>query len=150
MRCVSAVDEAFESLLCDILGEDFVHKYKRKRPAGFIDLMIAFESRKRSYSPNKLTCLNIALPYSLIHMYKSVKGKDVSIIDDAQHNARDPSLSPSARVVISTFLQIGSAINNFGNRDVSWASHGMMRMDVKVMKRLFQKPLSRIIEVGQY
>ena len=37
-----------------------------------------FESRKRGCSPNKLTPLNIALPFSFIDFYKRHKGKDVS------------------------------------------------------------------------
>jgi len=51
--------------------------YKRKRPVGFIDLMIAFESRKRSCGASKSTPLNIAIPYSLILFYKERKGRDV-------------------------------------------------------------------------
>ena len=62
----------------EMFGEDLMAAYKKKRPVGYIDLMIAFESRKRSCSPNKLTPLNIAIPYSLILFYKENKGKDVS------------------------------------------------------------------------
>ena len=39
-------------------------------PTGFIDLMIAFESRKRSACPHKLTPLNLALPFSFIDFYR--------------------------------------------------------------------------------
>ena len=37
---------------------------------GFIDMMIAFESRKRSACPHKLTPLNLALPFSFIDFYR--------------------------------------------------------------------------------
>ena len=60
-------------------------------------------------SPNKLTPLNIALPFSFIDFYRKTKGKDV-----------------------------GSAINKYGNRDIRWVSHGMLRIDVSVMKDLFE------------
>lgn len=95
------MDEAFEALLDDIFGKDLMSDYKRKRPFGFIDLMIAFETRKRSCTPSKLSYLNVAIPYSLIIFYKEKKGKDVSlstkitnkwrssnIIQQASHNGR--------------------------------------------------------------
>ena len=62
----------------DIFGKDIMEAFQKKRPAGYVDLMIAFESRKRGCSPNKLTPLNIALPFSFIDFYKRHKGKDVS------------------------------------------------------------------------
>lgn len=62
----------------DIFGKDVMEAFQKKRPAGYVDLMIAFESRKRGCSPNKLTPLNIALPFSFIDFYKRHKGKDVS------------------------------------------------------------------------
>ena len=43
---------------------------------------------------------------------------------------------------------MGSAINKFGHRGLSWATHGMMRMDVNVMKTLFAGPMEKIKEVG--
>ena len=42
---VSAVDEAFRTLLDDIFGSDVMEEYRLKRPAGYVDLMNAFESR---------------------------------------------------------------------------------------------------------
>lgn len=61
----------------EIFGKDIMEAFQKKRPAGFVDLMIAFESRKRGCSPNKLTPLNIALPFSFIDFYRRHKGKDV-------------------------------------------------------------------------
>ena len=55
-----------------------------KRPSGYIDLMIAFESRKRGCGPNKLNPLNIALPFSFIDFHKKVKGKEVSALQPFQ------------------------------------------------------------------
>ena len=61
-----------------MFGSDLIAEFKHKRAAGFIDLMIAFESRKRSANPNKLTSLNVALPFSFIDFYRKARGKDVS------------------------------------------------------------------------
>ena len=61
-----------------MFGADLMSEFRAKRPAGFIDLMIAFESRKRSCGPAKLAPLNIALPFSFIDFYRRQKGKDVS------------------------------------------------------------------------
>ena len=73
-------------------------------------------------SPNKLTPLNIALPFSFIDFYRKTKGKDV-----------------------------GSAINKYGNRDIRWVSHGMLRIDVSVMKDLFEVSIRYSInEFRQY
>lgn len=67
------VDNDFEQLLCEIFGADFMETFKTKRPAGYVDLMIAFESRKRSASPFKDMPLNVSLPFSFIDYYKKVK-----------------------------------------------------------------------------
>ena len=39
------IDEAFLGLLSAIVGQELLQSFKKERPAGFIDLMIAFESR---------------------------------------------------------------------------------------------------------
>ena len=74
------VDSAFESLLSAMFGPDLIAEFKRKRSAGFIDLMIAFESRKRSANPNKMTSINVALPFSFIDFYRKARGKDVCLL----------------------------------------------------------------------
>ena len=66
-------------MLCAVFGEEIINSYKKKRSAGYIDLMIAFESRKRSANPNKVTSLNVALPFSFIDFYRRNIGHDVSI-----------------------------------------------------------------------
>lgn len=91
------MDESFESLLNDLFGSDLMSQFRRKRPAGYIDLMIAFESRKRSCSPKKMSPLNVALPFSFIDFYKKTKGKDASqTLDDSSetHKVRTLTESP--------------------------------------------------------
>ena len=73
-------------MLCAVFGEEIISNYKKKRSAGYIDLMIAFESRKRSANPNKITSLNVALPFSFIDFYRRNIGHDVSIILSPSNN----------------------------------------------------------------
>lgn len=63
----------FENLLNNIFGVDFMKAFKYKRPAGYVDLMIAFESRKRAANPYKGNPLNVSLPFSFIDYYKKYK-----------------------------------------------------------------------------
>ena len=77
----AAVDEGFEDLLRDMFGAELMSDFRSRRPAGYVDLMIAFESRKRSCGPAKLAPLNIALPFSFIDFYRRQRGKDVSGVD---------------------------------------------------------------------
>lgn len=71
------VDLAFEAMLCQIFGEDFIQSFKAKRPAAWVDLMIAFEARKRTASPGRTNALNISLPFSFIDYYKRHRGQSV-------------------------------------------------------------------------
>ncbi|GFT16550.1 heat shock 70 kDa protein 12A [Nephila pilipes] len=72
------IDLEFERLLEDIFGVDFMDQFKNKLPAAFVDLMVAFEARKRNASPFKITPINIALPFSFVHHYKKMKNNTVS------------------------------------------------------------------------
>lgn len=78
--CVLGVDAEFERFLETIFGEDFLEAFRQQRPAAYVDLMIAFESRKRNASPYRSSPLNIALPFSFIDLYRKFKGKDVSVL----------------------------------------------------------------------
>ena len=69
----TGVDLQFEALLCKIFGEDFMTQYRERRSAGFVDLMIAFEARKRNASPRKDTPHNVPLPFSFIDFFKKLK-----------------------------------------------------------------------------
>lgn len=71
------VDLAFEAMLCQIFGEDFIQSFKAKRPAAWVDLTIAFEARKRTATPGRANALNISLPFSFIDYYKRHRGQSV-------------------------------------------------------------------------
>ena len=40
------------------------------------------------------------------------------------------------------------AINKYGDKGIKWVSHGMLRIEVSVMKKLFEHPINKMIEVG--
>ena len=71
------VDLAFEKLLGQIFGEDFIATFKAKRPAAWVDLTIAFEARKRTAAPHRANPLNISLPFSFIDFYRKHRGQNV-------------------------------------------------------------------------
>ncbi|XP_023335807.1 heat shock 70 kDa protein 12A [Eurytemora carolleeae] len=112
-----SVDLAFENLLSSMFGAEFIQEFRKKRPAGYIDLMIAFESRKRCASPFKLTPLSVALPFSFIDLYRKTHDTD-----------------------------IGQAVNKFGCRDIKWSSEGMIRIETELMKQFFKPTLTNIKE----
>ena len=71
----------FEQLLRNIFGSDFIDTLKTKRPAGWVDLMVAFEARKRAASPFKPSPLNISLPFPFIDLYKKQKVRMKSYVN---------------------------------------------------------------------
>lgn len=113
----TGVDEQFELLLKKIFGKDFIEQFKSKRPAGWVDLMIAFEAKKRTASPNKTNPLNISMPYSFIDYYKKHKSSSIE-----------------------------AAVKKFGNPNVKWSSQGMLRIAPETMKELFEPVLTKIVE----
>ncbi|XP_069756131.1 heat shock 70 kDa protein 12A isoform X1 [Narcine bancroftii] len=111
------VDYEFEKLLCKIFGEDFIEQFKIKRPAAWVDLMIAFESRKRAAAPGRTNPLNINLPFSFIDYYKKFRGHSV------EYALRKSSV-------------------NF----VKWSSQGMLRMNSDAMNALFKPTVDHIAQ----
>jgi hypothetical protein len=70
----------FERVLGGIFGKDLMKHYREKCPIGWVDLMIAFESRKRSASPHKPTPHNVSLPFSFIDYCKKHKVRPIMSI----------------------------------------------------------------------
>lgn len=110
------VDREFENLLVKIFGIDFIVSFKNTKPAGWVDLMIAFEAKKRTSSPSKSTPLNISLPFSFIEHYNKLKGHTVEY-----------------------------AIKKFGNKDVKWSTQGMLRLSPGAMHALFDPVMRDIV-----
>ena len=70
MLDVAGIDAEFERLLDTIFGADVMRSFKLKRPADWICLQAAFESRKRAANPLSPASLNIPLPFSFIEFYR--------------------------------------------------------------------------------
>ncbi|XP_034041119.1 heat shock 70 kDa protein 12A isoform X2 [Thalassophryne amazonica] len=111
------IDYEFEKLLCRIFGQDFIDQFKIKRPAAWVDLMIAFESRKRAAAPDRTNPLNINLPFSFIDYYKKYRGHSV------EHALRKSNVD-----------------------FVKWSSQGMLRMSPDAMNALFKPTVDHIIQ----
>nr|XP_042711611.1 heat shock 70 kDa protein 12B [Chrysemys picta bellii] len=92
------VDLAFETLLGQIFGEDFIATFKAKRPAAWVDLTIAFEARKRAAAPFRSNPLNISLPFSFIDFYRRHRGQNV---ETALKRSRPNPVSSRARFTVS-------------------------------------------------
>ncbi|XP_041369199.1 uncharacterized protein LOC121383315 isoform X2 [Gigantopelta aegis] len=109
------IDIEFEKLLYAVFGEDFIDNYKAKYPVGWVNLMINFESRKRSASPYKSNPLNISIPFSFIDYHKKQKSGHME-----------------------------STVKKYGDSDICWSSEGMLRLSPMAMKRLFLPTVERI------
>ena len=109
------IDKEFENLLVKIFGIDFIVSFKNTKPAGWVDLTIAFEAKKRTASPSKSNALNISLPFSFIEHFQKLKGASVE-----------------------------QAIKKFGNKDIKWSSQGMLRLTPNAMQALFEPVLQDI------
>ena len=113
----TGVDQEFETLLKKIFGREFIEQFKTKRPAGWVDLMIAFEAKKRTATPHKTNPLNISLPFVFIDYYKKHKGSTVE-----------------------------SAVKKHGDSKIKWSAQGMLRIAPETMNELFAPALKQIIQ----
>ncbi|CAM9384127.1 heat shock 70 kDa protein 12B-like isoform X1 [Lampetra planeri] len=112
-----AVDQAFERLLGRIFSAEFIVQFRRNRPAAWVDLTIAFESRKRTAAPGRAGPLNISLPFSFVDYYKKVRGHSVE-----------------------------TALRKSGVEFVKWSSQGMLRLSAEAMNDLFQPTIQKIVQ----
>ncbi|XP_051504637.1 heat shock 70 kDa protein 12B [Myxocyprinus asiaticus] len=111
------VDLAFEAMLCQIFGADFIETFKAKRPAAWVDLTIAFEARKRTAAPGRANSLNISLPFSFIDFFKRHRGQSVE-----------------------------AALRKSNMNFIKWSSQGMLRLSTEAMNELFQPTINNVIK----
>ncbi|RWS04957.1 heat shock 70 kDa protein 12A-like protein [Dinothrombium tinctorium] len=110
------VDAEFEKLLENIFGVDFMDHFKTKLTSGFVDLMTAFEARKRSATTTQTTPSNISLPFSFINSYKKFKGNSIE-----------------------------NAVKKYASDEITYCSNlGMLRLQPSLIQKLFQ-PITREI-----
>uniref|UniRef100_H2XLJ5 Heat shock 70kDa protein 12A n=3 Tax=Ciona intestinalis TaxID=7719 RepID=H2XLJ5_CIOIN len=110
-----AVDQQFENLLRKIFGGKFIENFQRKRPIGWVDMMIAWESRKRSTGPDRVSPLNVALPFSFIDLHRKVRG-----------------------------FTVETSLRNFADQNIKWSAQGMLRISSALMRDLFTPTLEAI------
>lgn len=79
-----------------MFGKDLIEHYRQKYPMGWVDLMVAFESRKRSANPSKPSPLNISIPFSFIDYYKKHKVRHLYEKDSCKAVANLLKLDPRA------------------------------------------------------
>lgn len=131
------VDQEFEKLINNIFGREIIEDFKMKRPAGYVDLMIAFEARKRTASPLKTNSLNVSLPFSLIDFYKK---KKVCL-----HKFRfENDLNDDDDLPFYQGSTVEAAIRRLNDSNIKWSSQGMMRLTPEAMKRLFHSTVEKI------
>ncbi|RZF44958.1 hypothetical protein LSTR_LSTR001919 [Laodelphax striatellus] len=111
------VDEEFNRILGGIFGFGFMSQLQVERPAAFTELMLSFESRKRSASPFRHLALNISPPYAFIDYFRKVTGKEVETV-----------------------------VENYGKPEVSWSPHGLLRIHPSLMMELFRPTIERVIQ----
>uniref|UniRef100_A0A671Q7P0 Heat shock 70 kDa protein 12B-like n=1 Tax=Sinocyclocheilus anshuiensis TaxID=1608454 RepID=A0A671Q7P0_9TELE len=123
------VDLAFEAMLCQIFGADFIESFKAKRPAAWVDLTIAFEARKRTAAPGRANSLNISLPFSFIDFYKRHRGQSV---ETALRCLRKHTVSQT-----NTKPQIGGQFSKVLSLSLTLTENLMQKEEVKGVRFLF-------------
>ncbi|XP_039282119.1 heat shock 70 kDa protein 12A isoform X2 [Nilaparvata lugens] len=111
------VDEEFNRVLGGIFGFGFMSQLQVERPAAYTELMLSFESRKRSASPLRHLALNISPPYAFIDYFRKVTGKEVETV-----------------------------VQNYGKPEVSWSTQGQLRIHPSLMTELFRPTIERVIQ----
>lgn len=113
----TGVDREFERLLEDIFGPKTIADFKAKMPSSYVDLMSAFESRKRSASLSSSTPHNLSLPFSFIQSISKWKGASIE-----------------------------SLVKKYNDSDVSFDSElGILRIQPGLMRRFFDPVCEKIV-----
>ncbi|XP_072112901.1 heat shock 70 kDa protein 12B-like isoform X2 [Mobula birostris] len=111
------VDLAFQEMLCQIFGCDLMEGFRLKRPAAWVDLMMAFEARKQSISHKLTTPLNISLPFSFTEFYRKHRGECVEAV-----------------------------LKKCSNKLIKWSSQGMLQISPQAADELFQPTIRLVVQ----
>ncbi|KAH3837772.1 heat shock 70 kDa protein 12B-like [Dreissena polymorpha] len=112
------VDKAFVALMAEITGQEVLDKFHEKHQDDYIDLMRAFEVRKRSIQPTSEDRITFKIPISLHELYREMTGGEMR---DAVKN------------------------NQKLNGKVSFAGD-KMRTDATIIKALFEETCTNIVD----
>lgn len=115
------VDCQFEMLLVDIFGEKFLMDYVQTYPISWLELISAFEVKKRSFNAQKQIPTNIPLPFAFIDHLKKTSGKSIE-----------------------------SILKEFEGDGIQWTSQGMLRLQPPVMLSLFEPVVDEVVRHIQH
>ena len=65
------VDQAFEELMVDIVGQHIYSKFVKKETEDWLDLWRMFEVKKKTIDPQSNAKINMKLPMTLMELYKN-------------------------------------------------------------------------------
>ncbi|KAK9508986.1 hypothetical protein O3M35_006410 [Rhynocoris fuscipes] len=111
------IDEEFNKLLCAVFGASFMKRFQLERPAAYNELLLSFESRKRSATTFRTTSLNIFPPFAFIDYFRKVSGTEVE-----------------------------QAVKDYGHPELTWSNEGILKIHPSLMLLLFQPTLDKITE----
>ena len=127
------VNFEFLDLLRDLFSNEFLDVFKQRRPAGFLDLLAAFESRKRAASPWKVNSLNVALPFNFLDMYQRTYKETVDHLLNRYLRDKEQEENPQSWPI--------------RHGDISWSScGGVLRLYPPVVRRLFESSLKSVVD----
>jgi len=110
------IDEEFQKLLDVVFGIEFMDRFQVERPAAYNELMLSFESKKRTMTSLRTTTLNIYPPYAFIDFFKQVTGREVP-----------------------------EAVFDYGNKYLTWSNEGILKIHPSLMYEMFKPTLDRIV-----
>lgn len=110
------IDYQFEMLLIDIFGERLVINFIQSKPVSWLEMIMLFEAKKKSFSPRKQLAVSIPLPFAFIEYHREATGHTVE-----------------------------AAIREYDDDGVQWSSQGTLRLQPSLMMALFEPVVSEII-----
>ena len=75
-----------------------MYRYRYQWPADWLRLMVEFEDRKRSSHPGE--CLQVTLQWSMMSLYKSVKGRDIKSAFERNSISHGVEVSSSGQITL--------------------------------------------------
>ena len=112
------MDYRFQCLLVQLLGKDFIARYRRECPSEWLEMRLNFEQKKKSVKPNdKSALIRLPLNWGIAGKYQEITGKNIQ------------------QVIQSTSMQ-GVGFHN-----------GAITLNSLIIKRLFDKVTAQIVDL---
>ncbi|XP_060580179.1 heat shock 70 kDa protein 12B-like [Ruditapes philippinarum] len=85
----NAVNDEFENFLKTVLSDEKYERFKRTETEDWLYLMGDFETKKKSYNPQKHDHVNMRIPQSLKDIYESSKRSSITNVFKKHKNLKD-------------------------------------------------------------